>query len=411
MGNRTDDACVVPTDAMNPSPQSAPHGGTYDLIVLGAGIMGLSTAFEAMRRGRRVAVIDPQPFGGAPAQRASWAAAGILNTRAGLLGGSPFRSFHLRSVPLYPDWLQEIEAASGVKVPYERAGDYQIFLGDPAKDAETRRVLHEREDQLGRERASRFTRLHEWPEFLKPHGAPGPIRIYHFPDEAYVNNRALLEALEAALRRGGAGLFPGARVDKASREDGANVLTGAGLPAGGLRANRILIAAGTWCNEPLALFGLSMPLFPVKGQLALLPNFHGQRTMLHGGERFYLVPRGDMLIAGATTEPRVWEDGFDAKGEAHLGAELSRFFPAVRPPSFDAVETWSGLRPRSADRLPLLGWVDAASGIALATGLYKSGISLAPLASRSLAALLEGGKPAVDLRPFDPWRAGGLQVL
>jgi glycine/D-amino acid oxidase-like deaminating enzyme len=73
------------------------------------------------------------------------------------------------------------------------------------------------------------------------------------------------------------------------------------------------------------------------------------------------------------------------------------------------VETWSGLRPRSADRLPLFGWVDDASGIAIATGLYKSGISLAPLASRCLSALLNGEKPPVDLRPFDPWRTGCLQ--
>jgi glycine oxidase len=377
---------------------------SYDLAILGGGIMGLSVAFEEARLGKRVAVLDPHAFGG----KASWAAAGILNMRAGVLAGSPFRELHLRSVPMYPEWLARIEAESGMRVPYTRGGDYQIFPGDPAKDPETRRILDEREDQLRRERASRFTRLTEWPGFLKPFGAPGPVRLYHFPDEAHVDNRALLDALVRALRRAEAGLYPETRATRIRREGKEHVVECDGFS---LRARRLLVAAGAWCNEPLGLLGLSMPLSPVKGQLAMLPNFHGTATMLHGGERFYLVPRGDMLIAGATTEPRVWEDGFDAKGEAHLGAELSRFFPAVRPPSFDAVETWSGLRPRSADRLPLLGWVDAASGIALATGLYKSGISLAPLASRSLAALLEGGKPAVDLRPFDPWRAGGLQVL
>jgi glycine oxidase len=371
----------------------------YDLAVLGAGIMGLSVAFEEMQRGKRVAVIDPNPLG----SKASWAAAGILNTRAGLLGGSPFRSFHLRSVPMYPDWLARVDAASGMVVPYERGGDYQIFLGDPVKDAETRHVLDEREDQLRRERASRFTRLSEWPDFLKPYGAAGPVRLYHFPDEAYVNNRVLLEALVTALQHGGAGLFPGMRVGTMTRKDGTNLIEGPGLR---VFADKVLIAAGTWCNEPLGLLGLSMPLFPVKGQLAVLPNFHARKTMLHGGERFYLIPRGDKLIAGATTEPRVWDDGFDDRGERHLGGELSRFFPDVRP---DWVETWSGLRPRSADRLPLLGWLDEPSGIALATGLYKSGISLAPLASKCLSALLNGEKPPVDLRPFNPWRPGCLQ--
>src|SRR5690606_21620767 len=114
-------------------------------------------------RGKRVAVLDPHGFG-AKSSGASAAAAGILNMRAGVLGGSPFRAFHLRSVPMYPEWLARVEAESGMNIPYTRGGDYQIFLGDPEKDPETRRILDEREDQLHRERASRFTRLSEWPE-------------------------------------------------------------------------------------------------------------------------------------------------------------------------------------------------------------------------------------------------------
>ncbi len=406
----------MPSEPSPPDSDSAPHGnGTphreYDLIVLGAGVMGLSIAFEQQQQGKRVVVVEPHAFG-AGLGRASWAAAGILVMRAGVLGGSPFRRFYLRSIPLFPDWLARVEAASGLEVPYERGGDYQIFLGDPAHDADARRVLEEREDQLKRERASRFTRLNEWPDFLKPYGAPGPFHAYHFPDEAYVNNRTLLEALEAALRRGGATLLTGARPVGIGRDGALNVVT-LSTPAGTrtVRAPRLLIAAGAWSNEPLKLLGLTMPLYPVKGQLALLPNFHGTRTMLHGGERFYLIPRGDQLVAGATTEPHAWDTAFNDKGERHLAGELARFFPGVRIPGFEAVETWSGLRPRSADRLPLLGWVDEASGIALATGLYKSGISLAPLAARSLSALLDGEKPPVDLRPFAPWRAGGVSLL
>jgi glycine oxidase len=396
---------------MATSPQTEPHRNPYpeyDLLVLGAGVMGLSVAFEEMQRGKRVAILDPKPFGADPS-RASWAAAGILVTRAGVLGGSAFRNFHLRSVPMYPDWLARIEAASGVQVPYDRAGDFQIFVGDPLRDADTRLILDEREDQLKRERASRFTRLNAWPDFLKPFGAKDPVHLYHFPDEAFANNRVLLEALEAALKRGGASLYPQCTATTLTREANLNVVT-LTTPTGPqtVRAQKILIAAGTWCNDPLKLLGLTMPLFPVKGQLALLPNFHGTRTMLHGGERFYLIPRGDKLVAGATTEPRVWEDGFNEKGDTHLGVELARFFPHVK---VEWSDTWSGLRPRSADRLPLFGWVDEASQIAIATGLYKSGISLAPLAARALSAVLNGEKPPVDLRPFAPWRAGCLTSL
>src|SRR5690606_40922919 len=92
-----------------------------DLLVLGAGVMGLSVAFEQQQQGQRVAVVDPHAPGAGLA-RASWAAAGILVMRAGVLGGSPFRRFYLRLIPMFPDWLARIEAASGIRVPYERGG-------------------------------------------------------------------------------------------------------------------------------------------------------------------------------------------------------------------------------------------------------------------------------------------------
>src|SRR5215217_4584632 len=92
------------------SPSSDSSRG-YDLIVLGGGIIGLATALEEIERGKRVAVVDAGPFG----RQASWAAAGILATRAGLVGNSPFREFHLRSVASYPEWLRRIETVAGLE--------------------------------------------------------------------------------------------------------------------------------------------------------------------------------------------------------------------------------------------------------------------------------------------------------
>lgn len=375
--------------------------GSFDIAVLGAGVIGLAAAFEESQRGRRVAVIDAGAFG----LGASWAAAGILNARAGLLGNSPFREFHLRSVAAYPDWIARIESASGRPIPYSRTGDYQVFpLDDPA----SRLALHEREDQLFREKAHAFTVRDAWPDFLAPHAAPGPVRVFHYPGEAYVQNRVLLESLTEALRRRGAGLFPGTRVEKFGREkNGVHVLEAVAEGRGvRILADQVLIAAGTGCNALLGLLGLALPLSPVKGQLAMLPRFYAEDTMVHGVEKFYLVPRGNRLIAGATTERGVDDTEFNARGEAHLAGQLRRFFPRVRP---EWVESWGGLRPRSADRLPVMGWVDEGAGIAISTGHYKSGISLAPLSARCLSALLHGEKPPASLAPFDPWRSGALQ--
>jgi glycine oxidase len=373
-------------------------GKTYDLIVLGGGILGLATAFEEAARGKRVAVVDREAFG----LQASWAAAGILITRAGLLGNSPFREFHLRSVALYPEWLKRIEAAAGREVPYARSGDYQIF---PLDDEASLRALHEREDQLRREKAHAFTVEDAWPDFLKPVASPSPVRVFHYPGEAYVNNRVLLEALEAALRNLGADLYPNTLIEKWMHAGGLNVLEGRGFKASSKQA---LVAAGNGSNALLGLRGLSLPLFPVKGQLAKVPRFHDRDTMLHGVEKFYLIPRGDALIAGATTEHGAEDTAFNEVGANHLSAQLRKFFPGVQP---SWTETWAGLRPRCRDRLPAMGWADEEAGIALSTGHYKSGISLAPLSARGVSALLNGERPPASLEPFDPHRKGALSPV
>jgi glycine oxidase len=359
--------------------------------------MGLACALEAASRGRRVAVIDPHSLG----RKASWAAAGILAGRAGVVGASPFRDLYLRSLEAYPAWLESISAASGMPVPYHRSGDYQIF---PLDDPDSLQALRNREKQLEREKASAFSVQDELPGFLQIRGGSGKARVFHFPNEAHVPVRTLLAALEQGVMRMGVAAFPGLR-PLAIAPGRETEISGKDWR---LYTRQTLIAAGAWCNDALGLLGWSAPLSPVKGQLALLPDFHGQPSMVHGVESFYLVPRDGLLVAGATTEPGVWEEGFDAVGERYLRSRLQLFFPSVRP---QWTETWSGLRPRSRDRLPLMGWVDEAAGIALCTGHYKSGISLAPLSAALMSALLQGENPPVDPEPFRPLRRGGLRKI
>ncbi len=357
--------------------------------------MGLACAFEESLRGKSVAILDPNP----PGHKASWAAAGILAARGGLMGSSALREFYLRSLYAYPEWLARIESESGASIPYERDGDYQIFS---LEDAESRKALKSREQQLTRDKAANFSVSGELPPFLRAHSSLKKTRVFHFPGEAHVSSRVLLTALESALVKRGAKIFQKKPLSW-SRIGKESLLAGEGWQ---VQARQVLIAAGAWCNDALGLLGLSAPMKPVKGQLAALPNFHGSKSMIHCAENLYLVPRGDQLIVGATTEPGVWEDDFNARGETVLRKNLQAFFPDAEP---RWTETWAGLRPCTSDRLPLMGWVDEKAGIAISTGHYKSGISLAPLSARCLSALLNGEKPPQKLKAFDPLRKRGLR--
>src|SRR5687768_2729136 len=116
----------------------------FDLVVAGSGIMGLAAALEESRRGKRVAVLAPRSVPGA----ASWAAAGILVTRDARVFHSPFREFYVRSIHLYPAWLERLERLGGQANPLHRKGDYLVF---DLEDAGSRDQLDAKRRQWDRE--------------------------------------------------------------------------------------------------------------------------------------------------------------------------------------------------------------------------------------------------------------------
>lgn len=371
---------------------------TVDLAVVGAGIMGLACAFEAARRGRRVAIVAPPPTGG----EASWAAAGILVTRDARVFHSAFREFYVRSIHAYPAWLERLAKASGKTVSLHRGGDYLLFdLDSPAM----RDQLEAKRRQWDREHARDYVESDVLPGFLAEASPLRRVKVFRFPDEGYVQNRDLLDALRAACAAAGVAFVEGRPEGPWDCHQGVTTLRTA---AGSVEARQVLLAAGAWSKALLESMGIEAPVIPVKGQMMRIPKFHREDGLVHFGEELYLVPRGDTLIVGATTEPGTWKEGFDSLGEAYLGDHLKRFLPAVAAGSAGPVETWAGFRPRTQDRLPWMGWLDPAKGWALCVGHYKCGISMAPLAAECMNDLLGGGKPPLDLAPFDPWRKKGL---
>lgn len=368
----------------------------FDLAIAGAGIMGLACAWEASRRGLSVLVFDPQ----LTEAQASWAAAGILVTRDAREFQSDFRSFYVRSIRLYPEWLEALRSASGLVVPYSPAGDWMVFDLDNPRAVKR---LAEKERQFAREKASAYTVTDTLPEALAGMTPVSRVRAFHFPGEAYVQNRDVLTALREACRR--AGVAFRRETPSGSWQSGGGI-TRLPFPTGTAEARRVLIAAGAWSARALAEQGILAPMIPVKGQLLRLPKFHATASMFHLDDELYLVPRGDSVVCGATSEPGVWDEGFDARGEDWIGGRMARWLPGI---SAAPLERWSGLRPRTRDRLPWMGWVDEGRGWAICAGHYKSGISMAPLAAQCLMRLLLKEKPSADLAPFDPWRRRGLE--
>ena len=355
---------------------------SFDAIFVGGGVIGLSCAWYAARRGARVAVLDRAE----PPAGATRVAAGMLAPVGELAFGEPeLLEMTLASARLYPEFVAALEAASGEATGYARQGAIHVAL-DRDEAAELRRV-HDLQRSLGLEA--------EWLpprrcRELEPGLTPSFNGGVHAPGEAAVDPRALTATLLAALAEVGAEVRTGAEVVEGvfAGERLAGVRTAAGEE---LRADAVVLAAGAWSGRADWLPSAARPpVRPVKGQVVELRGRDGiapcERIVV--SERVYLVPRPDgRLIAGATVEEQGFDTVVTAGGVHELLREAYRLLPDVA--EMELVDSLAGLRPGTPDNLPLIG-PGAVEGLVLATGHFRNGILLAPLTGAAVAVLLAG---------------------
>jgi glycine oxidase len=355
---------------------------SFDLVVVGGGVIGLSCAWRAARRGASVAVVERSE----PPAGATRVAAGMLAPVGELAFGEPeLLKMTLAAAQLYPDFVAELEEASGVSAGYRRDGALHVAL-DRDEAAELRRV-HELQRSLGL--GAEWLPPRRCRE-LEPGLTPSFNGGVHAPEEAAVDPRALIEALLGGLEAEGALLLTGVGVDAAlldgDRVAGVRTEGGRELPAA-----TVVLAAGAWSGQAEWLPAAARPpVRPVKGQILELRARDGIAPCrrIVASERVYLVPRPDgRLIVGATVEEQGFDTAVTAGGVHELLREAYRLLPEVA--EMELVEATAALRPGTPDNLPLIG-ASGVDGLLWATGHYRNGILLAPLTANMLAERLEG---------------------
>ena len=380
---------------------------SFDAIFVGGGIVGLSCAWRAARRGARVAVLDRAE----PPAGATNVAAGMLAPVGELTFGEPeLLELTLASARLYPEFVAELEEATGKQVGYARQGALHVAL-DRDEAAQLRRV-HDLQRSLDLEaECLPPRRCRELEPGLTPSFNGGVFAA----GEAAVDPRLLARTLLLALAAEGGELRTGCEVAEGifegERLAGVRVRAAAAPPAapaaepnGGeeLRADAVVLCSGAWSGQAAWLPDHARPpVRPVKGQVLELRSPDGDPPCrrIVASERVYLVPRPDgRLVVGATSE----EQGFDttvlAGGVHELLREAYRLLPDVA--EMELVSAIAGLRPGTPDNLPLIG-PGAIDGLLLATGHYRNGILLAPLTAKWIAADLAGeARPETTVDPF-----------
>ncbi len=348
---------------------------TSDVIVMGAGIIGLSLARELRKRGVKVRVVER----GEPGHESSFAAAGMLVQHGPELPAA-LQPLAEAGATLYPEFVHELEDESGLRVDLRAEGTIAFLEeADLAPEARLRRLT-----------AAEASRL-------EPQVAPQRLPAWHL-EEMTVDPRALAAAcLKAGLHRG-VEVASGSPVTGVDCQQGR--VTGVRTTHTTYHAPAVVNCCGAWAGQ---IGGIHVPTRPVKGQmLSVAP---AQRNLIHHVVRMqdvYLVPRSDgRILIGATVE----EAGFDKRVDADAIQALDHAAVALVPALAQArrLEAWAGLRPGTPDDLPILGSTSL-PGYFVATGHFRNGILLAPVTAQVMAEVVRGVTPSFDLTSFSAAR-------
>ncbi|MFD7518368.1 glycine oxidase ThiO [Streptomyces niveus] len=374
-----------------------------DVLVVGGGIIGLVTAWRAAQRGLGVAVVDPEPGGGA-----ALVAAGMLAAVSELdHGEQTLLGLNIASARLYPDFVAELESVTGRDTGYRACGTLAVALD--SDDRAQLRELHALQRRSGLE--SEWLTGRECRR-LEPMLAPGVRGGLRVDGDHQIDPRRLAAALVTACERAGV-VFHRAWAGRLRVVgDRAAGVTLAGGPERGaeLDAGQVVIAGGSLSGRLAGVpDDVVAPVRPVKGQVLRLtvPRPYApflSRTLRAEvrGSHIYLVPRENgELVLGATSEELGWDTTVTAGGVYELLRDAHELLPGIT--ELPLTETRAGLRPTSPDNAPLLG-PTALPGLHLATGHHRNGVLLTPVTGQVMATVLTTGELPDDARPFAPGR-------
>ena len=364
---------------------------TYDVVVAGGGVIGMTVAWRAAAAGLRVAVVDDAPGTGS-----TYAAAGMLAavTEASY-GEEALLALCRTSLAGYASFVADVEAASDLAVGLRTSGT--LLVGFDDDDMRAIADLHAFQVELGldaRRLTSREARSAE------PALTPRLRGALSVAGDHSVDPRALHAALLVAAERAGVEVVR-SRVTSLLVESGRAV--GVATDGGGVRGESTVLALGAWSGQ---LPGRPpIPVRPVKGQILRLRGtalLSGTVRALVRGRSVYLVPYDDDgLIVGATMEELGFDDRVTAGAVLDLLTDATEVVPDLT--ELALVETTVRWRPGTPDNAPLIG-ASSVPGLVLATGHHRNGVLLAPVTADAVVALLTGGDVPDEVAAFGPSR-------
>lgn len=391
-----------------------------DVLIVGGGVIGFAVAYELARRHVSVLLIDKDlpgratsasagglwPVGEAvglgcgviyqATQAAARKQAGLDPAQAeeshdGILPAA-FRDLLVASNALYPALSSELLETCGVDIEFRLGGGLIFAVYDEAERKYVERVTAALPDSC---RLQQLTPEEAWR--IEPMLTRELIGAALLAGEHQVNPMLTAEAFKRAAIVHGARFRHDTRVTGLRRQ--GDRIIGVEIGDEFVAAKTVINAAGAWTGELAATAGLSVPVFPVRGQIVLSQALPRTLNACLSTSGCYIAQKlhGEVLI-GSTTERVGFDVSVTPEGVSNLCKGAVRAVPLLEHVGIKRV--WAGLRPGTEDELPILGPVPGIEGYLNASGAFRTGIVAAPMIARLVAQSTVGEAFDVPIEPF-----------
>ena len=373
------------------------------IVVVGAGIVGASTAFHLAGAGHDVVVVDR-----AHAGKATLAGAGIVCPWSSAMDDGPLYDLYAAGAGYYPELLARLTEGDteAPSLGHRRVGALVVSEHEADLAGAEERLARR---SVGRPEVGAIRRLGNAEARARFPPLRTGIEAVEISGGARLDGALLAAALLA--RSGAERIVTPALAELVivgDRVDGVLVVGqgGSGRPTT-IPADVVVVAAGAWTNDVLAPVASDLvapvDVEPQKGQImhfGVDADTGRWPVVLPVGPHYLLAFDDSRVVVGATREVG---SGFDVRVTAAGQAEVLATALAVAPGLADAtvLETRVGLRPL-ATGLPTVGAVPGVGGLLVGTGLGPAGLTIGPLFGRLLADLAQDHRPILDLTPFAP---------
>jgi len=364
---------------------------SVDVVIIGAGIVGLSSAYFLAKNGLDVSVIEKDSIG----SHASGFAYGSLSPlgEAGLSKEIiPELSIGRLGMDLHKQLAIDLPALTGISTEYRIRPSMDLsFTEQEAEEAQLNILWQKKEEGYKVQWLERDEVLDLMPIVSKR--IRGAVYTEGVAD---VEPYKLLLGLTQACEDMNVTIKHGCVTDVDTNPSGVSKIS---TLTEDIFCKYIILAMGPWTTKSSSWLGMNVPIRPLKGQILRLKSGLDPINCSIGWNGNYACNKPDGLIWAGTTEE---EDGFDENptqtGRDTILKSLIKMLPSLDEARL--VQQTACLRPISQDGRIILGEVPSNKGVLIGTGTGRKGILLGPAMGYILSSLIRTGTPPIDIEDF-----------